>query len=233
MRVAICDDQKETAQCLETLLISKSSLFEVDIFYTPRKLLAAINDGAYDFLFLDIEMPGMSGIEVAEEIRKIDAQIPLVFLTSYKQYMPEVFSLQTFDYLLKPITKEKLLPVIDRIIKYLAIEDRYFLFEYKKVSYKLPLSTILYFEKEKRMVLVHTTTGVYKLVMKTSELLQHLTTDFIQIHHSYIVNSRYITQLTARSLLIENQEIRQELPISRKFTKTVREQFLNQLKEIM
>ncbi|WP_279403862.1 LytR/AlgR family response regulator transcription factor [Secundilactobacillus kimchicus] len=59
------------------------------------------------FFILDIELPSSSGINVAKEIRKHNLNVPIIFLTNFSEYMEDVFQVQTFDYILKPVTEEK------------------------------------------------------------------------------------------------------------------------------
>ena len=87
----------------------------------------------------------MSGIDLAK-IRERDILSPIV-LTSYKEYMEEVFQVQTFDYLLKPPTEDRLHQVLEKLRQ--QLEKNYFVFSSNKVTYKIPTKDIIYFEKIK------------------------------------------------------------------------------------
>ena len=88
----------------------------------------------------------MSGIDLAK-IRERDILSPIV-LTSYKEYMEEVFQVQTFDYLLKPPTEDRLHQVLEKLRQQLE-KKNYFVFSSNKVTYKIPTKDIIYFEKIK------------------------------------------------------------------------------------
>ena len=88
----------------------------------------------------------MSGIDLAK-IRERDILSPIV-LTSYKEYMEEVFQVQTFDYLLKPPTEDRLHQVLEKLRQQLE-KRNYFVFSSNKVTYKIPTKDIIYFEKIK------------------------------------------------------------------------------------
>lgn len=234
MRVAICDDDMFTTRDIETVLkgYHRQNL-TVEIFYRAENLAKAMLQQHYDFFILDIELPQQSGIELARHIRMQSPQVPIIFLTNYQQYMPEVFSLQTFDYLLKPISQQKLFPVLDRVLKYLSTAGDHFFFQFKQTTYSIPLAQILYFEKSRRLVIIHTLTTTYQTTMKTKTLLQHLNPDFIQVHYSFIINSRYLRSINAHTVKLGTEKISVEVPISRHFRQTAQAKIMHRLKEMI
>ena len=116
----------------------------------------------------------MSGIDLAKKIRERDILSPIVFLTSYKEYMEEVFQVQTFDYLLKPPTEDRLHQVLEKLRQQLEKKRNYFVFSSNKVTYKIPTKDIIYFEKDKRQVLIHTVGEIYKPYMSTNQINEQL-----------------------------------------------------------
>jgi len=231
MRVAICDDIPEIAHQTDELLVKYSKKhFNTDVFYDPERLLDACENEHYDFFILDIEMPSMSGVELAEKIREKDVGSPIIFLTSYKEYMEDVFRLQTFDYLLKPIAEEKMFALLDRILKYLNVSEKRFAFTFNKISHSLLLSEILYFEKNKRTVFIHTKTQELEMLMTTNELLKQLDEQFVQVHNSYIVNIQYVKELRKNEVLLTNGV---SVPMSRSFAKKTQEVIFEKLRGMM
>lgn len=234
LKVAICDDQLPLTGLLESLLFDyRSDLFEVDVYHTPFSLIKALPTTTYDLFFLDIEFPDSSGIAIAEKIRERDVSCPIVFLTSYKEYMEKVFKVNTFDYLLKPINAQKLFPVLDRICHYLDLDSQRFDFSFNKIFYHLPLKEIVYFEKNKRRVLIHTIDHDYEALLTTDQLLAKVNDHFIQIHTSFIVNSRFIKELSSHSITLLPQANSLSLPVSRKFKASAKKQILMKLREII
>lgn len=237
MKLVICDDDLKISQRIEELLLSYDpKLFDIDVFNDPKRFLKTLESSPekkYDFYFLDIEMPHLTGIDLADAVRKVDAFAPIIFLTSYEQYMPDVFRLQTFDYLLKPPTKEKIYPVLDRIVLYLTLNEKKFNFEFNRNSYSVPFNEIVFFEKDKRKVLIETIHGEYMVTMTTSELLASLQDDFVQIHASYIVNCRYIKKINSQSVALNFQGTERELPISRRFQQEARLKIVRQMRDLV
>lgn len=231
IKVAICDDMPKMTTAIEQSLLNfDADLFDIAIFFDPSKLIATIKENHYDLFILDIEMPTHSGIELATEIRKIDLSVPIIFLTSFSEYMEEVFKVQTFDYILKPITDEKIFPVLKKVIRYLDIADNDFSFTYNRVVYNLKFSDIIYFEKQKRSVIIHTKHSIYQLNISTPDLLAKLNNDFVQVHTSYIVNTRFIKEIGNSYLILKEDSSSTEIPISRKFKNTARDEILMKLR---
>lgn len=235
MKIAICDDQPAISGILEEQIqLYQPITFEIDVFQEPEKLLLATKNNDYAAFFLDIEFPQSTGIQIAEKIREYDLDTPIIFITSYRQYMDDVFRLHTFDYILKPIKSSQITSLLDRLVKYLRAEEKRFFFSFNKVSYSIPYRDILYFEKERRTVYIYSTRGIYQVLKSTNELLAILPNDFVQIHASYIVNSRYVTKIAKQTIFItpdDNSE--QELPLSRKFAKEAKSHIIMNLRGIL
>ncbi len=231
IKVAICDDLPEMTTEVEQVLSSyDGSLFEPHIFFSPSRLLNKMTENSYDLFILDIEFPEYSGIELAKKIRKKNYNVPIVFLTNFKEYMEDVFEVQTFDYILKPINREKFFPVLDRVIKYLDVEDEQFSFSFKRITYTLKINDIVFFEKRKRQVIIHTATKTYLTILSMSDLLAKLNGEFVQVHTSYVVNVKYLKEISNKFLILTNQPNSVQIPISRKFRAQARDKILMKLR---
>lgn len=196
IKVAICDDVPVIIKDIENLLLEyDSSLFEIDIFYNPFRLIELLKSNTYDLFILNIEFPNLSGIEIAKTIRKNNYTCPIIFISSFKEYMEQVFKVNPFDYILKPVTKNKLYPALNRAIKYLDFDISKFMFTFNKVFYSLSFNEIIYFEKNKRRVLIHTPTDIYITLLQTRALLSKVNDNFVQVHTSFIVNVKYVKKL--------------------------------------
>lgn len=235
IKVAICDDVPDLAKAIEDLVLEyDASLFEIDIFYNPYQLIEFLKTNTYHVFILDIELPHLSGIEIAETIRQNNYTCPIIFITSFKEYMEKAFKVNTFDYILKPVTKETLYPALDRAIKYLDLDDAKFTFSFNKVVYSFSFREIIYFEKNKRRVLIHTRFGTYETMLPTKALLSKINDNFVQVHTSFIVNVRYVQQISHHTIIADlNGRHTVEIPISRKFIDSARKQILMKLRELI
>ena len=117
LKVAICDDSDRDASQLEHYLLSYDKFpLETNFIQIHKTVKSA--DARHPLCLLDINMPGINGIDVAQKIRKFNPFIPIIFVTSYRDYMEQVFEVQTFDYIVKPIESQKLTKVLDRILRF-------------------------------------------------------------------------------------------------------------------
>lgn len=111
MRVAICDDDRESCARLRSLIRKQKPDCEVTCFDTGRRFLEARKH--FDILLLDIQMEEMSGIEVARVLRINQEKTILIFVTALKEYAAEAFEVSAFSYLLKPVEPEKFCRVFE------------------------------------------------------------------------------------------------------------------------
>lgn len=121
IRVIIVDDEEDALDLLEILLGQIGGVDIVGRYINPAKAFETLNESPIDLVFLDIDMPGMKGTELAREIRKINKKIPIVFTTAYSEYAVEAFEIQTNDYLLKPFTLDRLQTTVIRIQQALTV----------------------------------------------------------------------------------------------------------------
>jgi two-component system LytT family response regulator len=112
VKAFIVDDERLAVERL-TRLLEKSGRVEIVGSATdPEEALAALRTAAIDVLFLDIEMPGLTGFELLEQL---DRDLPVVFTTAYDQYALDAFTVNSVDYLLKPIESERLERALDKL----------------------------------------------------------------------------------------------------------------------
>ena len=113
MRIAACDDDVSFLQELSVLLNQYGEEnccnMEYKIYTNPLELVNQIEKGVhYDVILLDVFMPGINGIQCAKDIRTFDSLVKIIFLTSSAEFAVESYSVKAYQYLLKPIQKEKL-----------------------------------------------------------------------------------------------------------------------------
>lgn len=117
IRAIVVDDERPSLDKLEKLL-NNSGLAEVaGTFTEPLEALKFIKENKLDAVFLDIEMPDMDGIELASRILDLQGSIAVVFVTAYNQYAVEAFRLNALDYLLKPVSTDRLRETFLRIME--------------------------------------------------------------------------------------------------------------------
>lgn len=171
-----------------------------------------------DLLFLDIQMPMITGMEFVKSLQKPPG---VIFTTAYRQYAVESYELNVIDYLLKPITFARFLKAIDKYLGTVksapvrrqqqdaaapAAEEHVFVNANKK-HIKVRFDEILYVESLKDYIRIHTEEQKITTKEKISDFADKLPANFLRIHRSYIVNRVKITAFTAHDVEIGEREI--------------------------
>lgn len=228
MRVAICEDEEAQRQMLQNCLTEWAAhnhiVLETKLFPNGESFLFAWEDDQdFDLLILDIEMGSLNGMELANHIRRGDKDIPILFVTGYGQYMPQGYEVSALHYLLKPLDKNKLFQVLDRL-KEKKTEDK-LLFHTEKGHVSLPLSQIWYVEAKAHRCILYTKNEDYLLSSSIGDMEKYLGShrEFIRCHRSYLVNMQHICAITQSELFMDDKR---RLPVSRSAEKRVNEAFI-------
>lgn len=166
----------------------------------------------FDILLLDIEMPGMNGIELAKAVRRENAAVQIVFVTGYYEYFSDGFDVSALHYLLKPLDEGKLCAVLERAVNQLAYRQRSVLLSTPEGDFKVPLADILYAEAQNVYVIVHTKNGNYRARMSLAAFSESLDETFFKVHRSYIAGLKYVRKILRTEIEMVNGET---IPISR------------------
>lgn len=117
MKIAAVDDERHVLERFERMVSGNADLELCGLFETGEELLSYIKDNPLDAVFLDIEMPGESGLILSAKIQDINDHIDIVFVTAFNQYAVEAFDMQAVDYLMKPLAEGRLEKTISRLIR--------------------------------------------------------------------------------------------------------------------
>ncbi len=229
MRIAICDDEAAQRQLLKKYLEEWASqnrvILETELFAGGESFLFAWEDNReYDLLILDIEMVRLSGMELAEEIRKKDEEIPILFVTGYEKYMLQGYEVSALHYLLKPVSREKLFEILDKLRMKRKREDKIF-FQMEKGPISLQASKIWYIEAMAHQSILYTEDENYTLRSSIGEAVRQLAgrKEFVRCHRSYLVNVLHIAAITKPELILDDKR---RLPLSRSAEKEVNRLFV-------
>ncbi len=108
LRVIIADDEEEAIVLLRNILLDTNTVEIVDEISSPLKIESAINKHNPDALFLDIEMPGLNGLGLLENIREYNQKLAVVFVTAFEKYITDAIKLNVFSYLMKPVDRNEI-----------------------------------------------------------------------------------------------------------------------------
>ena len=184
----------------------------------PARLYSYISSTPdVDLVFLDIELPGINGATVGNSIRNKLRQndLQIVYISSKTNYAMQLFEARPFDFLVKPIRTERLTSLFEKYIQIYGNSEIYYEFHHSKADYRIPLSKILYFCCDNKLINVVTDKDIYshygsiKAIHGKYEKL-----GFWSVHNSYIVNIKYSDKITDNEILMCNGDL---IPVSRKY----------------
>ncbi|MCI9574178.1 MAG: response regulator transcription factor [Lachnospiraceae bacterium] len=215
--VWICDDEPQQAGFLQRLTAdwAKRRAFKLHItqYHSAEELLFAYDaDKRVDILLLDIELPGISGMELARRVRQSDRQLQIVFVSGYSDYLADGYEVEALHYLLKPVSAQKLDAVLDRALERLDARGRSLLVESDEGLCRLPLSEIRWLEVMGNYVTIHAGRD-YTLRKPPKDLEPLLDESFFRTGRSFLVNLRFVKEVTRTQVTLTDAST---VPLSRR-----------------
>lgn len=222
LKCVIIDDEPNAVNLLEVLIAQTTDWQLLGKCYNALEALHFLKKHTADFILLDINMPHLTGMELAA---LLPPTTKIVFTTAYAEHAADSYAFQTIDYLLKPITLKRFLAATQKIDAAFAggtsvaepgtasVDDNYFFVKSGKVLRKILLDEVLYFEGEKEYVRLVTSAEELLIYRRLKDIEQQLNTPFVRVHNSYIVNTRLLTKVQDNHIYIGSKQI----PISEKF----------------
>lgn len=235
LNIAVCDDdEKDIAKLtniLENYYISKDIDFKIDLFASGKALFQSYKSpNDYHVLLLDVEMPVLNGIRIAEIVRTtIDKHVIIVFISNYPKYMQDSFRVHPFHYVTKPITMKNIYELMNHIIE--EIMDShiiYSLISTENGDMTINIKDVLYIEVvngKKGILKFHffdkdlTTKGT--LSYWKNELKEY---NFYQCYRSILLNLTHIHYFEKHFIILDNG---QKIPVGRSSEKELRDLYLN------
>jgi DNA-binding LytR/AlgR family response regulator len=226
--IGICDDCTEQVDLLAGFLHGCGEYGEFRVIHAsePEAFFETLKTDRPDLVFLDIDMDGMTGIELGEKIRALYENTVLIYITGYEKYAFEAFQLRAFHYLLKPVTLERFRQVLSEALNHIQKEDagkteKTFSVANKGELLNLPYRDICYFEKIGHQIKIHALAREVYYYDNLGSLLAGLDGEtFVQCHQGYIVNVDKVRAFRGKTLYLDGGV---QLPVSRSFAEQVRE----------
>jgi len=215
----IIDDEPLALEILEHLISLFPSLELVGKCSNAMAAFEMLHRQPVDLMFLDIKMPGISGLDFIGSLKEPPA---VVFTTAFAEYAVKGFELDAIDYLLKPITDERFEKCMQKILKIRPPEAEvtkdYTYFKISGRLRKIPYAELLYAQSVKDYILLCTKTGNH-LTHMTMKYLEELlpSPTFLRVHRSYLVNRELISLIDKNSIQIGDERI----PIGENYRKNV------------
>lgn len=231
MKCIAVDDEPLALKVISDYIDKVPFLEMAGNFDNPFEALQEINSGAIDIAFLDINMPGLTGIQLVKSLKKIPN---LIFTTAYSEYAVEGFELDAVDYLLKPFGFERFLKAVNKINPVQMIAQKpghegyqnalFVQSEHRMV--RLEIKDIYYIEGYKEYVKIHTDEKYPLLTLKSLKSLEEQLTPnrFVRIHKSFLISIDRIQEIKSGKVKVKDKY----LPIGDSYKKRFNDIVLGQ-----
>jgi len=217
----IIDDEPLARSAIASLLSRFEDIEVIAECEDTFEALKVLQNRKVDLMFLDIQMPEVSGLEFLRSLKNPPA---VILTTAYRQYALEGYDLDVVDYLLKPISPDRLMKAVDKFyhqhhrtsVPMTGEEQKeeFITIRADRKNIRLRLEDILWIRSLKDYVQIHTAEEKYITQVPISELEKQLPgSSFLRIHRSYLVNLEKVTAFTGQDVEIGNTE----LPIGRSY----------------
>ncbi|MBI3978679.1 MAG: response regulator [Chloroflexi bacterium] len=244
MRVLIVDDEPLARGELRYLLEQSAGIETIDEAQNAIDALALLQTRRYDVLFLDIRMPGLSGLDAMKVVNEARDHPVVVFVTAYEEHAVQAFDVAAADYLLKPVDAGRLKVTLERVAKRrpagnptdpggaeaIAIQRAKLPVEQGGHTLLVRVADIRYVFVQGDYTYVKTRDEQYVTRFSLTELAQRLgPAGFLRVHRSYLVNPEHVVEIHpffgGTAVLKVDDNSRSDVPVSRSASRAVREMF--------
>lgn len=235
LKVVICDDEenilKEASYIVDKKLSEKQMSYNLQAINDARILLDELKENTIDVLFLDIDMPYYSGMDIASYISDNNLSTILIFVTSHDELVFKTFAYKPFGFIRKTHLDEEIDELVDRLSKELEFRKQELVIAKSGEIVKIPLNEISYIESD----------GNYLNIRTGEEIIRHRETmtnmenelkgkDFIRCHKGYLVNVNHIEKMKMSELVVKCGDDDAILPVGRSYEKDVKKKIMESIK---
>lgn len=231
MRVAICDDDEWELNHLSRLMTEYQQKRGINIdcrfFHSGTDFLCDVKAGEYDLVLLDILMPGVSGIQAAQELRELDKNVKLIFISASPEFAMESYRVEAYHYLLKPADAALLFQLLDRAVSELSAQQAQGLvLKNRDGVIRVSFTGIEYVEVINKTVFFHLADRTVREVTAAMGDFERQLLDrpeFIKPHRSYLVNLNFVQSIDTNCIVTKNGH---RIPVSRLRHSQVRDAYM-------
>lgn len=231
-KLAILDDSVLDGEYIKRLALAwageRKIALDIAVFPSAEAFLFDYADHKdYEILLLDIEMKAINGVQLAMRLRAENASAQIAFITGYPDFMAEGYEVGALNYLIKPVSADKLASVLDRAVKNLGKIERSIIFSTGGEAARVRACDIISVEAFAHYCSVSTVNGKFDAMKSISEMEKLLGEGFARCHRSYIVSIRYIKRISIRDITMDDDAV---IPLSRSKRGYVNQAFIRYFK---
>jgi DNA-binding LytR/AlgR family response regulator len=242
LRVLAVDDEPPALDELAYLLRADPRVGEVRTACDAVGALRELEAAAYDVVFLDIRMPGLSGLDLAKVLARFAEPPAVVFVTAHEDAAVDAFALRAVDYLLKPLRKERLSDALGRLHPAAgnrpAAEDDTVAVELGGVTRFVAVADVRFVEAQGDYARLHTAAGSHLLRVPMAQLEQRWASfGFVRVHRSFLVAAAHITELRVEPggghvVTVGGGPAAVSIPVSRRHTRELKDRLVRRARDV-
>lgn len=234
MNILIIDDDSKVCDKIERFVrryVEKRGLeYTVNIIKfenIPWMFTYFDNGNKADVIFMDIQLKDYNGIDIAAGLQEINSNMAVAFMTGYIEYAADIFNVNPFHFLVKPVTLDDIEKVMDKVIEYRKCSGkRTMCFKVENVLHCVDKRDIYYIEADRKNVYIHMKEGIYKVNDSLKNMEIQAGDVLLKCHRSYMVNPEKVRKCEKNSIELISGEI---VPVSRSKSKTIGKEIYNSL----
>ncbi len=227
MKITVCDDENKIVEEITSFIKKDFPSSEVSAYSDGESFLASSEERP-EVLLLDIDMPGISGMEVAATLTREKVQTLIVFVTAHDELVYDSFKYHPFAFVRKKFLEKELKTVLTDCEKQLVSRNKNFVFQNASKLVTLAQSDILYFEGQANYLAIHTISDEYKMRSTMTGVEKELEdSDFLRIHKGFLVNLEHIRVLKTEELELDNGTV---LPIGKSYSEAAKKSILRYMR---
>lgn len=232
MRIALCDDVPMEQKQFDAAMQGWDPTRSVEKYLNGNSLLeAAAKSPPFDLVFLDIYLPGESGMDIAKALQEISPETGIAFITTSTEHAVEAFSLHALHYLVKPVTTEGIIEVFRRLSKVRFKQRKRIALTVGANRYIVFLDQICLLESDNHAVHISLSDGRrLKVRISFSELESKLDSSFLKINRGIVVNIDYIAQMGTEICILQDGS---RLPIAIRHRAAIRSSYDNYVFDLL
>ncbi len=232
MRMAICDDDEQEISYFSKLIseyqISRGVNFDCHFFHNSIDFLCDIKGGEYQLVLLNVLMPEVSGMQAAQELRELDKNVKIIFISASPEFALESYRVGAYHYLLKPVEADLFFSLLDTIRSELLMqEEQGLMLKSREGVVRISFAGLEYVEVINKTVSFHLANGViYEVTAALADFEAKLLSrsEFIKTHWAYLVNLNYVQSVGTDCIMTKNGH---SIPVSRQRHNQVQDAYMH------
>lgn len=226
MKICICDDEFNILNDIRSILTALDPHAIIKTYDEPQELQKILREDDIDVLFMDIKLKDTNGIDFIKQNEEYLKNTKLIYITGFTDYIEDVFETNPIYFLQKPLSEEKIKKAFLKAKEQIYQEHLFITIKSGTEKIKIKIKDIYYIESCARTVNIYLENNLYTTYEKLSMFEDALTSNFLRIHKSFLVNMDKIIKYKNNNIVLENNKV---LNISRSYSKNCRDAILKYL----